>query len=273
MNRLEQRPTAHLPQALHTHRLTAEPVVLLTGDSLRTLAVLTVALRPASLIATAQTLADALRQLRRLSPDILVLAVDRSLFSSVLLARTLLGRVPSCRACLIAQSEQISNLPPLLVPPQMSLVTMPRSAAELVGDVTALIWGGSTPARLQWTMNPLVGRAVSYLADTHIEPLRVGAIASALGVSERKLAGAFRPATGLTLREFQLAIRLEIAKLLLDRTDLKLSAVAVQTGFCDAPHLSRLFRAHLGRKPGEFRQSRRHPPTAPPPTDKDGLLA
>jgi AraC family transcriptional regulator len=48
------------------------------------------------------------------------------------------------------------------------------------------------------------------------------------------------------------AMRIEAAKVQLVRGDLKLDAIAIQTGFADAFHLSRTFKRMVGSSPRQF---------------------
>jgi len=235
------------------------PVMLLTGESVDTVAALAVTLAQECVVFTARTLAEGLRRLGHHPADVVVLALDRDLLNAMLMVRTLLTRAPSCRAYFIATHEQMTRLPPRLIPAGPLVVSMPCPVGELVGSVAGMIWGPRVPGALRWDAIPLVPRAVTYLTEHKAESLTLKAVAGALMTSPGFLAHTFRAGTGMTPRQFVLRVRLEVAKLLLSGTDLKLSAVAVRAGFCDAPHLSRLFRAHVGCWPGEYRRLARDP--------------
>src|SRR2546421_474052 len=65
--------------------------------------------------------------------------------------------------------------------------------------------------------------------------------------------------TKRTLRSFRCDVRVEVAKQLLVHEDHKLDRVAEMTGFVDSSHLSRVFRLHTGRSPGQYRIELRSP--------------
>ncbi|TMH89125.1 MAG: helix-turn-helix domain-containing protein [Betaproteobacteria bacterium] len=67
----------------------------------------------------------------------------------------------------------------------------------------------------------------------------------------KRRAGARQPARQGLDRH---VVRVEIIKRLLAETDDKLDIIAEQLGFCDAPHLSRVFRRICGCPPGEYRR-------------------
>jgi len=84
--------------------------------------------------------------------------------------------------------------------------------------------------------------------------LTVQGIARAVGLSSAQLAYLFRRETGMSVKEYATRVRVEIIKRLLAETDDKLDIIAEQLGFCDAPHLSRVFRRICGCPPGEYRR-------------------
>jgi len=86
--------------------------------------------------------------------------------------------------------------------------------------------------------------------------LTVQGIARAVGLSSAQLAYLFRREIGMTIKDYATRVRVEIIKRLLADTDDKLDSIAEQLGFCDAAHLSRVFRRICGCPPGEYRRQR-----------------
>jgi len=78
-------------------------------------------------------------------------------------------------------------------------------------------------------------------------------------VSPGNLARVFLHDTKRNLRSFRCDVRVEVAKQLLMHEDHKLDRVAEMTGFVDGSHLSRVFRVHTGRSPGQYRMKIRSP--------------
>ena len=86
------------------------------------------------------------------------------------------------------------------------------------------------------------------------EPLTVGALAAIAALSSSRFAHLFRGETGTTpIRHLQ-AVRMERARLLLDRTSLSVSDVMKRVGYADPSHFRRDFRRHHGTAPREWRQ-------------------
>jgi AraC-like DNA-binding protein len=95
-------------------------------------------------------------------------------------------------------------------------------------------------------------------AETAIEqqlnrPLTIAGLCTALKVSRKSLFAAFREDGGV--QNYIRAQRLELARTAL--ADLEraepIGMIAVRLGFCDASHLTRLFRARYGMSPRDYR--------------------
>ncbi len=82
-------------------------------------------------------------------------------------------------------------------------------------------------------------------------------IAEYVGYSPYYLHRAFRQRTGKRLFEYVAELRMELAMKLLRSTDWSVARIAVETGFSDASHLSRLLRKNTGLTPVQYRQSAR----------------
>ncbi len=99
-----------------------------------------------------------------------------------------------------------------------------------------------------------VSLAVEQIRDNYHAPLTVRAIADAIHVSPSHLAHRFRLETGMSVKEYVTRVRVEMARRMLLETDTKLEGIASAVGFCDAPHLSRVFVQYTRRRPGEYRR-------------------
>jgi transcriptional regulator GlxA family with amidase domain len=106
------------------------------------------------------------------------------------------------------------------------------------------------------TSDPLVRRALSLAQQNLDAPLGVGEVAARLEVGRRKLERHMRAALGMTPAEAFLRLRLAQARLLLGRSDRTVTEIAAETGFCDASHLIRAFRAREGTTPEAWRRDR-----------------
>jgi len=105
-----------------------------------------------------------------------------------------------------------------------------------------------SPAR-----DPLVRRALLRMSQRIDSPEPVAEVARALGLGRRALERRFRADLGTTPARAGQRLRLDRACALLRDSDRSVTAVALATGFCDAPHLIRAFRAELGTTPAIWR--------------------
>jgi len=129
--------------------------------------------------------------------------------------------------------ERVSK-PPILIPP--TGITERRST-----DVIAV----SSPA-----MRAAIRAIADHLADAY----GTDQLAADLGLSRATLNRLFRAELATTPSAEMLRQRLAKAKLLLTTTSLPLKTIAAACGFCHAAHLANVFKAHLGKTPGEYRK-------------------
>ena len=91
--------------------------------------------------------------------------------------------------------------------------------------------------------------------QTHLdEQLSLETLARQVGFSPHHFAQLFRRATGTSPHQFILHQRLERAQWLLQETELPLAQVASTCGFAHQSHLTLVFKRHLNRTPGAYRQ-------------------
>jgi AraC-like DNA-binding protein len=127
-----------------------------------------------------------------------------------------------------------------------SLLHLLRQLAPAVagGDLTT----ASVPAP-----DSFVKTVDAFLSGRVGSSVSLAEIAKAVHVSPSTLSHRYAAESGRSpLAAFQ-AMRLEVARALLMQ-GLKLDAVAGQTGFCDAYHLSKAFSRHFAMSPAEYRR-------------------
>jgi len=99
-------------------------------------------------------------------------------------------------------------------------------------------------------------RARDYLEAHGLEPLRVAAVARAVGASEAHLQRSFRAVYGESLLGFVQGLRLRAARRLLATTDMPIHAVAAAVGFESQSYFTRLFAREVGVPPARYRRAR-----------------
>lgn len=99
-------------------------------------------------------------------------------------------------------------------------------------------------------------RVRDLLHDRWADMVSVGEIADEAGVHPSHLARAFRQHYHATIGEYVRRLRVEKSKSLLLRSGLSLAEIALDAGFVDQSHFTRVFRQVTGQTPSEYRRTR-----------------
>lgn len=102
---------------------------------------------------------------------------------------------------------------------------------------------------------PNIADAIGWCEAHFSEPLSVPQLAARLFLSPNHFSQRFKREVGVTPAAFIRRLRLEKARALLRETDWSLAHIALNTGFADAAHLARSFRACYGLTPHTFRRN------------------
>ena len=102
------------------------------------------------------------------------------------------------------------------------------------------------------SLHPAISMAQSIIRDECADRMQVSHLARRVDLDMRYLISLFKLATGVTPHQFQIALRVELARSLLEQK-LPLCEVAARAGFADQSHLNRHFRRQYGFTPGAFR--------------------
>jgi len=106
--------------------------------------------------------------------------------------------------------------------------------------------------------DPLVGRALRFIAEHGHERINVGTVARTIPTNRRTLERRFRESLGRTVAEEITRLRVERVKRRLVETDEPLKAVASGAGFTSAQQLYKVFLRTEGLSPGQFRRQRQN---------------
>jgi len=127
-----------------------------------------------------------------------------------------------------------------------SALVLEGLACELIGWSARALRGEITGA--SWVYD-----ARDLLRDRFKETLALVDIADAVGAQPVQLARQFRRTFGCTIGEYARRMRVDFACRAL-RTDSPLSMIALEAGFADQSHFSRVFKRLTGKTPGEYRR-------------------
>lgn len=133
------------------------------------------------------------------------------------------------------------------------------SAPALGRSLLDLLVAAATDARMQTPLRVTAAARLRQRAITMIDsrlntPLTLDDICAALDVSRKMLFAAFQKDGGV--QNYIRATRLDRAKAALAdlERDEPIGMIALRLGFCDASHLSRLFRERFGMAPRDYRR-------------------
>jgi AraC family transcriptional regulator len=102
---------------------------------------------------------------------------------------------------------------------------------------------------------PWLARARDLIDDCFATPLSLGQVARAVGVHPVTLAREFRRRIGVSVCEYVRRRRVQRAARALSCSETPIAQVALDVGFSDHSHLTRLFKRTTGYTPSEYRRS------------------
>lgn len=189
-------------------------------------------------------------------------------FLSVQIRKSLLDALPGDRLVL---HDGLGNPVPIKIvaketadrylPRLIDGLAAARDLAELgscVDDVLVRLFNSPTmircPAFDKAYRHPVVDRAKAIIRAHCVPGVKIHDLADVVRLDVRYLIPLFKSGTGLTPHQFQIAVRVDQARRLIQQ-DIPLREVALITGFSDQSHLNRHFRRQYGYSPGSFRHS------------------
>ena len=98
-------------------------------------------------------------------------------------------------------------------------------------------------------------RAKQLLAADLNSPIALKDVATDCGISVGHFNRAFRRSTGYSPHQWLIRYRIQRAKNLLQETSSSLIAIALECGFSDQSHFTRMFMRHVGETPGRWRRT------------------
>jgi LacI family transcriptional regulator len=102
-----------------------------------------------------------------------------------------------------------------------------------------------------------IAEALTFIRTHANEPIQVGDVASAVGLSRRALEQRIKSAIGRTPLQEIIRQHVDRAKMLLATTDLSIAEVAAESGFTSYRRLCDVFRKHEQATPSAYRRRTR----------------
>jgi AraC family transcriptional regulator len=99
-------------------------------------------------------------------------------------------------------------------------------------------------------------QVIDFVQDRLSQDLSLEDLAQQAGFSPYHFARLFRRTTGESPHQFVLRMRIERAQQLLQRRDIPLAHIAMESGFANQSHFTQVFKRYLGVTPRAYRQER-----------------
>jgi AraC-like DNA-binding protein len=130
--------------------------------------------------------------------------------------------------------------------------TVGKTHAQITSILWATLWRAARPASFYREFEELY-EAEKHILDHLDQPLRVGEVALAVGVSARTLLRMFRQAHGQTVEQYITGQRVETARRLLATTDQPIKAISSRVGIHTYQHFNRVIKESTGLSPNSYR--------------------
>lgn len=158
-----------------------------------------------------------------------------------------------------ALSARFSQLPPVLTLPEilfgrmMHLSSQPSTAEYLLaGELFALYAHLFSETSSD---SPHVSRVENYIRSNYMRPIRVEQIAREINLDRRYLSRIFKAATGWSIQDYLIRVRLEEAQRLLIQGS-SVQEAAHLCGYEDVANFSKMFKRQMGIAPSAARYTK-----------------
>ena len=102
-----------------------------------------------------------------------------------------------------------------------------------------------------------VQKAMLYIQNNFRNDIRLAEIAAAADTSPTYLSGIFAKESGASLKEYISNVRYEYAKKLLEYSDMSVTDICFESGFCDYANFERRFKERFKISPSKYRKMNR----------------
>lgn len=165
------------------------------------------------------------------------------------------------RPCHYAQRPEVNALVKMLVreldaPSRRGLLFADSVIRSLALELAHANWTSPSVCAMRcFQKDARLGRAIDLIEAGFASNLSLFDLTAASGLSAGHLIALFKAATGLTPHAYLLERRIRHAHHLLTRTALPLAEIALEAGFSDQSHMTRMFRRRHRATPGSYRRS------------------
>ena len=98
-------------------------------------------------------------------------------------------------------------------------------------------------------------KIAEYLEQHLSEDITLGRLTSEFAINRNKLNALFMEQTSMTCLSYLLNLRMDLAKIMLSKTELPVGEISVRVGYPDPNYFTKVFREKTGKTPSQFRRS------------------
>lgn len=203
---------------------------------------------------------DALRQVEKYMPNVVLTDIQMPLMNGLELVRIISQKYPLIRCVIISGHDDFAYAKDalknhvadyLLKPINLDelTVTLRRIENELLASQKELT------SEFAKAGNPedIVGLMKEYILKNYQEPINLTDMASSLGYSLSYLTKIFIKNTGLSPVRYIRDFRINAAKQLLRNPQIPINIIGKKIGYADPFHFSKMFKQAVGISPSEYR--------------------
>lgn len=137
-----------------------------------------------------------------------------------------------------------------------------RDHEENIIGIAGVMYPLETPQNVKRDFDPIQA-ATELIHDQFSQPLEISSISERVRLSSSQLNRRFRAVYQMSPSQYLQRVRVHHASVMLADTELQVGTVALESGFYDQAHLTRMFRRWYGMTPTEFRNEARPSNTRP----------
>ncbi|MCL2545493.1 MAG: response regulator [Clostridia bacterium] len=199
----------------------------------------------------------ALSRIRELCPDIVLTDISMPGLSGIELLEKLREEELTCEVIIISVSSDFVHAQRAVQLGAFDYLLKPIGAETLracLGQCVRKLDKARHDARMQTLpvvehYSAYTQRALRHIHANYRDPIQLGSVAEAVGVSRSHLSKVFKEDTGSAFNEYLIAYRMNAAHALIRKGRYKVYEVAAMVGYSDVVHFSKMFKKTFGIAP------------------------
>ena len=131
-----------------------------------------------------------------------------------------------------------------------------KSRKRSMGSIPGIYWEDEERSEEETAEDDIavrIRKAQAYIRENISRSISRSEVAQYLHINEDYFSRSFKKYTGQTFKDYDILVRMETAKTLLEQTKLPVSMIAGKVGFDNFSHFSQAFRKYSGKTPSEYR--------------------